>query len=571
MRLLAFNLLLLFLPMASLLYLDSYEKQLLETQEGSMIQQGRLLASALDGQDLAAQAAGILRRLAGRVDSRLRVIDAEGRLLADSATLSRPAPASAAAVAATASAAAAGAAAAADAGGQNEQQATPPDQDEGELGIYGSGRLESLTEAAKAMDAIVASPRANEHPLYRIVVYPLNALRRLFLPPQAEYNNADFYSGATLFLGPEVRSALAGRYGAITRLSTGGQVSVNLYSAIPIFGEAPGQVRGVVLVSRSTYGILVRLYVLRLDIIRIFVVSLLASLVLSVLLALTITVPIGRLKAEAETALDGSGRLRGRFTGLKRKDEIGDLSRALAALADRLKKRIAYIDGFTADLMHELKNPLAAIRGAAELAISSPSKEEGLLTGIRDEELRMERLLAGLREISGIDNRMEGERADTIDLAAFLPGILGRYPHQDYPSVRVGFVSGAEGPALVRMNADRLVQLIVNPVDNAVSFSPPGSRVTVSLEEAGRDYRVSIRDEGPGFPPGMEERLFERFYSDRPESDAQDGAARSGAKGHSGLGLAIVKAIAEGYGGSCSIANVPGGGCILRIELPRLA
>jgi two-component system, OmpR family, sensor histidine kinase ChvG len=93
MRLLAFNLLLLFLPMASLLYLDSYEKQLLETQEGSMIQQGRLLASALDSQDLSAQAAGILRRLAGRVDSRLRVIDAEGRLLADSATLLPPAAA----------------------------------------------------------------------------------------------------------------------------------------------------------------------------------------------------------------------------------------------------------------------------------------------------------------------------------------------------------------------------------------------------------------------------------------------------------------------------------------------
>jgi two-component system, OmpR family, sensor histidine kinase ChvG len=80
---------------------------------------------------------------------------------------------------------------------------------------------------------------------------------------------------------------------------------VNLYSAIPIFGDTPGQVRGVVLVSRSTYGILVRLYVLRLDIIRIFVVSLLASLVLSILLALTITVPIGRLRTEAETALDG--------------------------------------------------------------------------------------------------------------------------------------------------------------------------------------------------------------------------------------------------------------------------
>ena len=542
MRLLAFNLLLLFLPMASLLYLDSYEKQLLETQEGSMIQQGRLLASALDGQDLSAQAAVILRRLAGRVDSRLRVIDAEGRLLADSAAL---APAAAG-------------------GGQDGQRSAPPEQEAGIPSPYDSLRSDSLSEAAKTMDAIVANPRANEHPLYRIVVYPLNVLRRLFLPPQAEYRNADFYSGATRFLGPEVQAALEGRYGAITRLSTGGQVSVNLYSAIPIFGDTPSQVRGVVLVSRSTYSILVRLYVLRLDIIRIFVVSLLASLVLSILLALTITVPIGRLRTEAETALDDLGRLRGRFTGLKRKDEIGDLSRALAALADKLKKRIAYIDGFTADLMHELKNPLAAIRGAAELAISSAGKEEGLLESIRDEELRMERLLAGLREISGIDNRMEGERADAIDLSVLIPGIMGRYPHKDYPLVRVSFASGVEGPALVRINADRLVQLIVNPVDNALSFAPPGSEVRVLLEEAGRNYRVSIRDEGPGFPPDMADRLFERFYSDRPEVAGQDG-------GHSGLGLAIVKAIAEGYGGCCSIANEPGGGCCLCVELPRIA
>ncbi len=550
MRLLAFNLLLLFLPMASLLYLDGYEKQLLETQEGSMIQQGRLLASALDGEDMAAQAASILTRMAGRVDSRLRVIDAKGKLLADSAAPSRPAE---------------------PLGAQDAQGEGSPEPGLSAPAAYSAERSSGLSGAAKAMDAIVASPRANEHPLYRVVVYPLNALRRLFLPPQAEYNNADFYSGAALFLGPEVQAALAGRYGAMTRLSTGGQVSVNLYSAIPIFGDLPGQVRGAVLVSRSTYGILVRLYELRLDIIRIFVISLLASLVLSILLALTITVPIGRLKAEAETALDGSGRLRGRFTGLKRKDEIGDLSRALAALADKLKKRIAYIDGFTADLMHELKNPLAAIRGAAELALGSPAKEEALLTGIRDEELRMERLLAGLREISGIDNGLQAERVEELDLAALIPGILGRYPHKDYPSVSVGFVSGVEGPALARMNADRLVQLIVNPVDNAVSFAPPGSRVAVALDYAGGFYRVSIRDRGPGFPPGMEGRLFERFYSDRPEGDAPDGAAQSGAKGHSGLGLAIVKAIAEGYGGSCSIANAPGGGCILCIELPRVS
>lgn len=513
-RLLAFNLMLLFLPMASLLYLDTYERQLLETQEGSMIQQGRILASALSGDDLAAEAAAILGRLGGRVDSRLRVIDAAGILVADSAAMAAPAPSEAAAPA-----------------------------------RYSS----SAVGTAPAKEA-------NESFLYRLVVRPLNALRKLVLPPRAEYEAAEFYSGRATLLGPEVRAALAGRYGAVTRLSTGGQVSVNLYSAIPIFGSDAAEVRGAVLVSRSSYSILVRLYELRLDIIRIFLFSLLAALVLSLALSLTITVPIARLRKQAETALDAAGRFRGGFTGLMRKDEIGDLSRALSGLSGKLERRISYIDGFTADLMHELKNPLAAIRGAVELAIASPGKEETLLEGIREEERRMERLLAGLREISGIDNGADGKGAEPVDLAPILAGLIARYPHGDYPDVSVEFRNGVGHAALCRIDPDRLVQLVANPVDNAVSFSPPGSAVAVALAEEGSSYVISIRDSGPGFSEAGKDRLFERFYSDRP-ADAADG--------HSGLGLSIAKAIAAGCGGSCSIENAAGGGCLFRVALPR--
>ena len=538
-RLLAFNLMLIFLPIASFMYLGTYERQLLDTQESSMIQQGRILASALTGTDLAAEAALVLGRLGGRVDSRLRVVDAAGRLLADSATL--PATLS------STSSSVAGKDDSLDAGSARSS--------------YGS--VAPVPAADEPTAAPVDSRKANERALYRTVVYPLNLVRRFLAPPSEGYDSGEFYSGKNVLLGPEVAAALEGRYGAVTRLSSGGQVSVNLYSAIPILGQGAGEVVGAVLVSRSTYGILVKLYALRLDIIKISAVSLIAAALLSLTLSMTITSPIGRLKNEAETVLDSAGRFRGRFTGLRRKDEIGDLSRALSSLSERLEKRIAYIDGFTSDLLHELKNPLAAIRGATDLALESASVEAErtrLLERVRDEERRMERLLAGLREMGGIDNRLDGESVQPVDLRALVPVALARYPHRDYPTVRVRFEDAVGKPALARVNSDRLVQAIANPVDNAVSFSPPGATVTVRLRERDGTYVVDVDDEGPGIAEPSRGKVFDRFYSDRPEGERQS---------HSGLGLSIVKAIASGYGGSCSIGDGPKGGCRFTLALPK--
>jgi len=547
--LLTFNLLLLFLPLASMLYLDTYEQQLLGMQEDSMIQQARIFASALDGTDLAAEAGLILGRLGGRVDSRIRVVNQSGRLLADSSALAKP------------SALARPSAPTTPAGIPQPEASPLPELDE------------PAPAPAKAAGAGKEDARvANERALYRTVVYPLNVLRNLFLPPRESYDSGEFYSGRTTLLGPEVLAALDGRYGAITRLSTGGQVSVNLYSAIPIRGADEGGIVGAVLVSRSTYGILRKLYELRLDIIRIFLFSLVAALILSLVLSLTITIPIARLQKEAGTMLDSSGRFRGRFTGLRRRDEIGDLSRALSELSGRLEKRIAFIDGFTADLLHELKNPLAAIRGAVELALdpasdSSPVADRRLLLRIRDEEFRMERLLSRLREIGRVDNDMAGEATERVDLALLVPVILSRYPHKDYPSVSVEFISETGIPATVRVNPDRLVQLLVNPVDNAVSFSPPDARVVVRLSpgtvNGAAGFILTVEDKGPGVSDASLPHVFDRFYTDRPTvGTADDGTAGDD---HAGLGLAIVKAIATAYGGSCTLANAGGGGC--RFEL----
>jgi two-component system sensor histidine kinase ChvG len=509
-RILLFNALLLFLPLGSLLYLDTYENQLLSSQENSMIQQGRLLSSALSGPEggIAGRAERLFASLGGRVDSRLRVVDREGRLLADSA-------------------------------------APGPGESPGE-----AGGKEAPAERAP-----------NASLLYRAAVYPVNIVKKFILPPRPVFSAGEYYSGQRVLLGPEIRSALEGRYGAATRLSSGGQVSVNLYSAIPVFGGTTEEVIGAVLVSRSTSGILLNLYRVRLDIIKIFLLSLLFSLALSLVLSLTIIRPIKKLRSQAEELLDQRGRLSGRFVGLKGRDEIGNLSRSLSGLSDKLERRIAYIDTFTSDLLHELKNPLATIRGMVELSLGSPGKEEALLRGIGEEERRMERFLARLRELGRVDNDPGGGAVKKIDLALFIPVLLQRYR----PPPEMVFKNEAPAPAVVEMNPDRLIQALSNPIDNGISFSPPGGVVTITLRRGNEGFlTITVDDGGPGIGEENRALYFDRFYSERAEEDRE---------GHSGLGLPIVKAIAEGYGGFCSLENrrTAGGdveGCRFTLGLP---
>ena len=533
-RLLLFNILLLFLPMGSLLYLDTFESQLLVSQEASMVQQGRLLGSALSALDasrLEEEALRILRNLDERVDARIRVVDVNGNLLADSATVIP------------------------------EKVSEPAVSYSSSSEIKAESILKMLPEGAESEgQGSSPVPAANTRLLYRIVVYPINILRRLFIPP-SNYSTAEFYSGQQVLLGPEIKSALEGRYGSTTRYSTGGQVSVTLYSAIPVFAENSASVLGAVLVSRSSYGILNNLYRLRLDIIKIFCVSLLVSLCLSLLHSLTITHPLKKLKAEAEHILDNSGKLSGHFRRLKRKDEIGDLSRSLAALSEKLEKRSLFTETFVSDLYHELKNPLTAIRGQAELLLASPGREENLLTGIMNEEQRMERLLVKLRELSSADSGAEKEKREIINLPDFIPLLINRYARTENGLTLV-FASKAGDNAQVLINGDALTQALTNPIDNAVSFSPAGGKISIILEveSSGNFLSITIDDEGPGICEEVSSRYFDRFYSERTSDEKSD---------YSGLGLAIVKAICENEGGNASLENRPGGGCRFTLRLKK--
>ena len=251
LRLLVINLLVVFLPVMAVLALGTYERQLLASLEHALVQQARVLASALSGGEaLDVDAADhILAELAARHDARLRVVDGVGRLVADS---SLPAAA------------------------DEVTLATPGDT---------RSRADAVVDDATAT---VDEPGQRDSLLYRLASGPVRLWRRYLGAPAPPLEDSEFYSGAIQLDGGEVRAALAGRYGAATRISSGGQVSVTLYSAIPIWGN-DREVLGAVLASQSTFRILTDLYDLRLDLFRIFLLSVAAAVALTLFLSATIT------------------------------------------------------------------------------------------------------------------------------------------------------------------------------------------------------------------------------------------------------------------------------------------
>jgi two-component system sensor histidine kinase ChvG len=338
---------------------------------------------------------------------------------------------------------------------------------------------------------------------------------------------------------------------------------MTLHSVIPV--RSGGQVVGAVRVSQSTFRILGALVEVRLDIFKVFLLSVAAAAVLSLLVSTTIARPLRRLRDEANALVDRRGRLRGSFRGSRRRDEIGDLARALEQLTRQLEGHLRFTESFAADVSHEFKNPLAAIRSATELLSETGEVDDSadrarLFTMIEKEVARMERLLSGVREVTEIDARLEDEAAPPMDLTALLGEVVGSYRVRASRDVRIDF-QPSTGPLVVRASPERLTQVFENLLDNAVGFSPPGGTVALEMAADGPFARVRVADQGPGIPETHLERIFDRFFSYRPDEPH----ARNG---HTGLGLAIARAIAEGYGGTLTAANRPEGGAAFEMRLP---
>ncbi|MDO9461878.1 MAG: sensor histidine kinase [Alphaproteobacteria bacterium] len=287
----------------------------------------------------------------------------------------------------------------------------------------------------------------------------------------------------------------------------------------------------------------------RRSILEVFLVALVIAVVMAVVMAGTIVRPIRRLADAAENVRNRKG---GRSTipdFSRRNDEIGDLSAALIDMTAALYDRIDANEHFAADVAHEIKNPLSSISSAVESMPRARDQEtrDKLLGILQDDVRRLDRLITDISQASRLDAQLSRAPVEPVELASLLGALIEIFSEtrDDMPQIRLEIASGDR--FVVLGGEGRIGQVMRNLLENAASFSPQGSAITVKLVRSGRDVIVTIDDEGPGIPPENLETVFERFYTERPHGEAFGR--------HSGLGLSISRQITEAYGGSLSAEN----------------
>jgi two-component system sensor histidine kinase ChvG len=367
----------------------------------------------------------------------------------------------------------------------------------------------------------------------------------------------------------EVGLAMNGATATVERVNDKGESIVMV--AVPI--QRFRGVLGVLLLSTRPGEIDAIVTAERIAILRVFLVASGVMVVLSLLLAGTIAGPVRRLAEAAERVRSGVKDYNDIPNFTDRADEIGHLSGALRDMTHALFMRIEAIESFAADVAHELKNPLTSLRSAVEtlpLAKSDTSRGR-LLEVIQHDVRRLDRLISDISDASRLDAEMQRMKADPVDVRRLIEAvaaIANGVDRGDGVTTTVTIVAGHPDAAyFVNGHDSRLAQVITNLVDNARSFSPRGGTVRITARRLRQEVEIVVDDDGPGIPEHAMQRIFERFYTDRPEDQ--------GFGQNSGLGLSISRQIIEAHGGTIHAENRAENGTVLGarfvVRLPAAA
>ena len=496
------NIIAIFVVLIAVLHLDRYEDSLIQSELEALEHQAELFANALSEvavksdpgihsylSSIAVQ--NVINRSALRSPARSRVFDTAGRLLADSQEL--------------------------------------------------PGRVPS----------VITKPLASVFPDIFFQKFFNDFFQQFFnssIQVRRPINEAHKIQLAHTF--PEVISALKGSSIKTVKLRETGESLLTV--AVPI--QKYKRVLGVLLLSVKDEKVDAAFSSYQKELIIAVVIALVITSALSLYLSRSITKPILSLASAAEKIKnDRSGRSEIPEVS-KRDDELGDLSRALIEMTNNLWQRLDAIEKFAADVSHEIKNPLTSIKSAIETAtkIKDSGKRDQLLTVILDDVNRLDRLITDISDSSRLDAELSREKFEAIDIESLLLAFhqLRKFQKRfEQKSLTLNIEKG-EKQLLILGHESRIVQVIDNIVNNAITFAPVNSNINISVSADTTDVKITIDDEGPGIPENKLDAIFERFYSERPAAE------KFGL--HSGLGLSICKQIVEAHNGKIFAKNRTG-------------
>ncbi len=348
-----------------------------------------------------------------------------------------------------------------------------------------------------------------------------------------------------------VREALDGRIVARVDETPGGYLPV---AAAPIrHGKG---VAGAVVFVEDGSALMAALARERERLFQLFAIAAIVSIALSLVLAATIANPLNDLAAAAESGdiadgRNGGGRRRKvRIPDLSdRPDEIGRLSAAFRRMIAALYDRIEANEQFAADVAHEIKNPLGSLRSAVETLrhVKNDGQREKLLDVIDHDVRRLDRLVSDISNASRLDAELVKEEMAPFDLVKMLEA-LAEFHRLEAEGKGIDFITDLPGePVIIKGLEARLAQVVVNLLSNAISFCEEGDAIRLWARRKGDRVLIVVEDTGPGIPEEALEKIFSRFYSQRPADDFGN---------HSGLGLAISKQIVEAHGGVIWAENI---------------